>query len=73
MIDEETKTEIDQLLVVAKHYVSMAKGMVRRHPNVSNVKITDVAKGHILGRLHPEELTLAHLASCAIRLCTICK
>jgi len=73
MTEEDTKTEIDQLLVVAKHYLSMAKRLIRRNPSVPNVKIIGVTKGHILGELHVEELLLAHLASCAIRLCTVCE
>jgi hypothetical protein len=51
----------------------MAKRILGRNPSVSNIKISDSAKGHVLKHLHPDEYILAKLGSCAIRLCTVCE
>lgn len=65
--------ELDQLFLVASHYLSQAKRTSRSDPGILNRTLREVTDNHALGQLRPEELLLAHLASCAIRLSTVCE
>jgi hypothetical protein len=65
--------ELDQLFLVASRYLSQAKRISRSHPAVLTRTIREVTDKHVLGQLGPDELLLAHLGSCAIRLSTICE
>src|SRR5882762_5689465 len=65
--------ELDQLLLVANHYLSQAKRACRTVRGVLDRTLREVADSHARGRLRPQERILAHLDSCAIRLCTICE
>src|SRR5437763_11534503 len=65
--------ELDQLFLVASHYLSLAKRTSRSHLAILNGTLREVTDNHALGQLGPDELLLAHLASCAIRLSTVCE
>src|SRR6266571_6506159 len=65
--------ELDQLFLVARHYLSQAKRLARCAPSILSQTLLDVTNHHTQNQLQPEELVLAHLASCAIRLSTICE
>jgi organic hydroperoxide reductase OsmC/OhrA len=69
----ESRRELDQLFLVASHYLRQAKRTSRRHPAILSRTLRKVTSEHADGKLQPEELLLAHLASCAIRLSTICE
>ena len=64
---------IDQLLMVGSHYLALAKRLSSGHGTVLNSTIDNVTNCHRAGELNTGELILAHLASCAIRLSTICE
>jgi len=65
--------ETDQLLAVANRYLAEARRMVARTPDLASMTIGDITRRHRTGSLSPGEVTLAHLASAAIRLATICE
>lgn len=65
--------ELDQLFLVARHYLLQAKRRVRRDSSTLAKTLLAVTNHHTQNQLQPEELLLAHLASCAIRLSTICE
>lgn len=65
--------ELDQLLLVASHYLSQAKRRSRSNPAILNRTLRQVTDNHAIGKLGPDELLLGHLASCAIRLSTVCE
>ena len=65
--------ELDQLFLVASRYLSQAKRASRSGRGILNRTLREVAENHALGQLRPEELLLADLASCAIRLSTVCE
>lgn len=65
--------ELDQLFLVARHYLSQADRLARRNPSILAKTLHDVTSHHTQNQLKSEELVLAHLASSAIRLSTICE
>ncbi len=65
--------ELDQLVLLVSHYLSQAKRTSRSYPAILSRTLREVTNNHVLGQLRPEELLLAHLASCAIRLATVCE
>jgi len=65
--------ELEQLQLVAGHYLSLAKRASRTDPAVLKCTIGQVTAGHVPGKLQRAELVLAHLASSAIRLATVCE
>jgi hypothetical protein len=66
--------ELEQLQLVAAHYLDLAKRASRTHPAVLKCTIGQVTAGHVPGKkLQSAELVLAHLASSAIRLATVCE
>ena len=65
--------EIEQLLLVATHYLSLAKRMSRSDPAILKCTVDQVAFHHVAGKLQKAELILAHLASSGIRLATVCE
>jgi hypothetical protein len=65
--------ELEQLQLVAAHYLDLAKRASRAHPAVLKCTIGQVTAGHVPGKLQSAELLLAHLASSAIRLATVCE
>lgn len=65
------RRELDQLLLVAKHYLELAKRHAKRHQGVLNKTIDAVTGNHVAGKTGEGELILAHAGSCAIRLSTM--
>ncbi len=65
--------ELDQLLLVARHYLSQARRASRRQPAILDKTLREVTDNHTCDQLRPAEFVLAHLASCAIRLATVCE
>ena len=68
-----TSRELDQLFLLARHYLSQAIRTSRSHPAILNRTLREVTDSHAVGKVGPDELLLAHLASSAIRLSTICE
>jgi hypothetical protein len=65
--------EIEQLLLVAMHYLSLAKRISRTDPAILECTVDQLASHHVDGKLQKAELILAHLASSGIRLATVCE
>jgi len=72
-LDTMRNREIEQLLLVATHYVSLAKRMARKCPAILECTIDQLASNRVGGKLQKAELILAHLASSGIRLATVCE
>lgn len=65
--------ELEQLLLVATHYLALARRASRTDPAILRDTVDQVVSSHVSGKLCRAELLLAHLASAAIRLATICE
>ena len=65
--------ELDQLFLVARYYLSQARRRSRGQPTILDTTLREVTDNHSRAQLRPSELVLAHLASCAIRLATVCE
>lgn len=65
--------EADQLLAAARHYLAEARRVLARRPNLAPLTIGEIARSHQTGSLSPGEVVLAHIASAAVRLATICE
>ena len=65
--------EIEQLLAVANHYLAEAKQVLKTNPKLASMTIGEITRNHRTRWLSPAEILLAHLASAAIRLSTICE
>ena len=64
--------ELDQLIVVAEHYLKLANEVSNSNVQLER-SVGETAQRRVAGSLGQEELLLAHLASCGIRLATICE
>jgi hypothetical protein len=65
--------ETEQLLAVANHYLAEAKQVLKTDPKLASMTIGEITRNHRTRSLSPAEILLAHLASAAIRLSTICE
>jgi len=65
--------ETEQLLAVANHYLAEAKRVLNDKPKLASMSIGDITRSHRTRSLSPGEMALAHFASAAVRLATICE
>jgi len=65
--------ETDQLLAVANHYLAEARRILAKKPDLVSVTIGEITRRHRTRSLSPAEMVLAHLASAAVRLGTVCE
>lgn len=65
--------EDEQLLAVANHYLAEAKRVLKIKPELASVTIGEITRSHRTRSLSPGEMVLAHFASAAVRLATICE
>ncbi|MEO7818567.1 MAG: hypothetical protein ABIS18_05410 [Actinomycetota bacterium] len=65
--------ETDQLLAVANHYLAEAKRVLKTKPELASMTIGEITRSHRTRSLSPGEMVLAHFASAAVRLATICE
>jgi hypothetical protein len=65
--------ETTQLLLVARHYIRSARRLVRRDESILRRTVQEITEEHNPSHLGRAELFLAHLASAATRLCTVCE
>lgn len=65
--------ENEQLLAVANHYLAEAKRLLKIKPKLASMTIGDITRSHRTRTLSPGEMVLAHFASAAVRLATICE
>ncbi len=65
--------ETEQLLAVANYYLAEARQVLKTNPKLASMTIGEITRSHRTRSLSPAEILLAHLASAAIRLSTICE
>lgn len=65
--------ETEQLLAVANHYLAKARKVLKDNPQLASMTIGEITRNHRTRQLSHAEILLAHLASAAIRLSTICE
>ncbi len=65
--------EADQLFAVANHYLAEARHILAKKRDLASVTIGAIARSHRTRSLSPGETALAHFASAAVRLATICE
>jgi len=75
----DEQREVNQLLNVAKHYMQLAETCLTSDSSLAGKKLEDVTKeaesnaASNPSQLTTAEIVLAHFASAAVRLCTICE
>jgi hypothetical protein len=65
--------ETDQLLAVAKYYLARAGHILEEKRELGTLEIGTITRSHRTRSLSPGETALAHFASAAVRLATICE
>jgi hypothetical protein len=65
--------ETEQLLAVANYYMAEAKRVLKGDPGLMSMTIGQITRSHRTQSLSPGEIVLAHFASAAVRLATICE
>lgn len=65
--------EVDQLLKVANYYFGQAESVLSKHQQLESKTIGQITKRYCSRGLSSGEIILAHFASAAVRLATICE
>lgn len=65
--------ESEQLLAVADEYIKQTRALLQGDPRIAPMTIGEVTRLHRTKSLTAAEKALAHLASAAVRLATLCE
>lgn len=65
--------ETDQLLKVANYYLAEARRVLAKNRALASDTIGEITRRYTTRALSPGEIVLAHFASAAVRLATICE